>query len=210
MNSVFKITPLDNPVLQEYKDKAIKELNEFFNQKWIYNTPKIFVVDDRKSINLLREQETEDWVVGWSMGRTAVCILNPENISKESSHDGTTYNIEHLVKHELCHSFFQMTFGQCKFAWINEGVSVYVAGQLDKYSMPKEFNGFLDGKKIYQESGSAIKLIMDNFGKKTLFEFLKKQSGVEKTEDLNDIFEDIFKAKLDYSFFNRLKDKSTI
>jgi len=62
-------------------------------------------VDDRKSINLLKEQDTEDWVVGWSMGRTAVCILNPKNMSKESSHDGATYNIEHLVKHELCHSF---------------------------------------------------------------------------------------------------------
>jgi len=207
VNSVFKITPLDNPVLQEYKDKAIKELNEFFNQKWVFNTPKLFVVDDRNSINLLKEQETEDWVVGWSMGRTAVCILNPDNMSKESSHDGSTYNIEHLVKHELCHSFFQMVFGQCKFAWINEGVSVYVAGQLDKYSMPREFDGFLEGKKIYQESGNAIKLLIDNFGKKTLFEFLKAQSEVEKPEDLNAIFENIFKSKLTYTFFNDLKDK---
>jgi len=30
VDSVFKITPLDNPVLQAYKDKAIKELNNFF------------------------------------------------------------------------------------------------------------------------------------------------------------------------------------
>jgi len=30
VDSVFKITPLDSPVLQGYKDKAIKELNEFF------------------------------------------------------------------------------------------------------------------------------------------------------------------------------------
>lgn len=187
----------------------MKELNEFFDQKWVYNTPKILVVDDRKSINLLKEQETENWVVGFSMGRTAVCILNPDKISTESSHDGSTYNIEHLVKHELCHAFFQLTFGQCKFSWINEGVSVYVAGQLDKYKMPKEFKGFLDGNNVYLESGNAIKLLIDRFGKKTLFEFLKSQSGLEKAEDLDAVFKKIFKAKLEYSFFNELKDKSS-
>ena len=208
MNSVFKVVSVDNVTLQEYKDKAITDLNVWFNKKWVYNTPKIFIVDDRKTIDLLREQETEDWVVGWSWGRTAIFILNPVNISKESCHDGTTYNIEHLIKHELCHSFFQMTFGLSKFEWINEGVAVYVAGQLDKYSMPLEFNGFLDGKKVYQESGNAIKLLIDNFGKETLLEFLKKQSGIENIENLNVVFNSVFKAELEYSFFNTLKNKS--
>ncbi len=209
MSSVFKVTSIENKKLQKYKDKAIEELNEFFDKKWVYNTPKIFIVDDRKTINLLKEQETEDWVVGWSWGRMAIYILNPNNISKESCHDGSKYNIEHLIKHELCHSFFQMTFGRSNFTWINEGVSVYVAGQLDKYGMPLEFNGFLDGKKVYQESGNAIKLILDNFGKKTLFEFLKKQSGIEDNDELKSVFKDVFKADLTYSFFNTLKDKSS-
>jgi len=209
MNSVFKVTSIDNKKLQKYKDKAIEELNKFFDQKWIYNTPKIFVVDDRKTIDLLREQETEDWVVGWSWGDMAIYILNPENVSKESSHDGDTYNIENLVKHELCHSFFDMTFNRSNFTWINEGVAVFVSGQLDKYNMPIEFNGFLDGKKIYQESGNAIKLIMDNYSKESLFEFLKKQSGIEDNEELKSIFKKVFKADLTYSFFNTLKDKSS-
>jgi len=209
MNSVFKITSIENKKLQKYKDKAIKELNEFFNKKWIYNTPKIFVVDDRETINLLKEQETEDWVVGWSWGRMAIYILNPKNISKESCHDGSKYNIEHLIKHELCHSFFQMTFGQSKFQWVNEGVSIYVAGQLDKYKMPDKFEGFLDGNNVYQESGNAIKLLIDNFGKDVLFKFLKKQRGIEKEEELKAVFKEVFNANLDYLFFNGLKDKSS-
>jgi hypothetical protein len=211
VNSIFKIIPLENPVLQEYKDKAIKELNEFFNQKWVYNTPKLFVVDDRKSYNLLVGRETEAWEVGNSLdGNVGVCILSPENISKESSHTDSSYDVEKLIKHELGHCWFRMTFGrQSKFSWVNEGVSVYVAGQLDRYSMPKEFRGFLEGVNLYQESGSAVKLLIDIFGKPTLFEFLKKQSGIEKAEELNVVFEDIFKAKLDYSFFNGLKDKSS-
>ena len=65
MNSIFKVTVAEEPKLQEYKDKAIKELNEFFNERWVYNTPKVFIVDDRKTINLLREAKTEDWLVGW-------------------------------------------------------------------------------------------------------------------------------------------------
>ena len=152
----------------------------------------------------MREQKTENWVVGWSWGRSAVFILNPENISKESCHDGSQYNIEHLIKHELCHSFFQMKFGQSNFNWINEGVSIYVAGQLDKYKMPKEFKGFLDDVKVYEESGSVIKLVIDNFGKEKLFEFLHKQNGISEINELKSVFEEIFKEKLDYSYFNTL------
>lgn len=209
MKSIFKVTSLEDKTLQKYKDKAMEDLNVWFGKRWVYNTPKIFVVDDRKTIDLLREQETEDWVVGWSWGRTAIFILNPENISKESCHDGATYNIEHLIKHELCHSFFQMTFGRSNFTWINEGVSIYVSGQLEKYAMPAEFDGFLDDKKIYQESGNAIKILLDSFGKDTLFEFLKKQSSVEDNEELKKIFKTVFSAELDYPFFNSLKNKSS-
>ncbi len=204
MNSVFKVAPINEPLLQKYKDSAIKELNEFFNKKWIYNTPKIFVVDDRKTIDFLHEKETENWVVGWSWGRDAIFILNPENISGESCHDGSKYNIEQLIKHELCHSFFQSTFGRSKFDWINEGISIYVAGQLDKYKMPSKFVGFLDGKKIYEESGNAIKLLIDRFGKETLFEFLKKQNNIAELVELKTVFKDIYGAELDYKYFNKL------
>jgi hypothetical protein len=204
MNSIFKVAPIDDPLLQEYKDNAVKELNDFFNKKWIYNTPKIFVVDDRKTIDLLHEKKTENWVVGWSWARNAIFILNPIYISGESCHDGSKYDIEKLIKHELCHSFFQSTFGQSKFDWINEGVSIFVAGQLDKYKMPRKFIGFLDGKKIYEESGNAIKLLIDSYGKNKLFEFLKKQNNVAELVELKTVFIDIYGAELDYEFFNKL------
>ncbi|HNU76638.1 MAG TPA: hypothetical protein PKL88_02900 [bacterium] len=206
MESIFKITPIKNNKLQKYKEVAIKELNDFFSLEWTKNTPKIFIVDDRRTINLLKEEKTEDWVVGWSWGQRAIFILNPNNISKESCHDGSTYSISKLIKHELGHSFFQSKFGRSNFTWINEGVSVYVAKQLDKYKMPKEFKGFLDGNNIYFESGSAIKLLIDNYGKEKLFEFFEKQSGIETNKELGIIFEKIFGNKLSYEFFNRLKD----
>ncbi|MBU0535271.1 hypothetical protein KKC62_03715 [Patescibacteria group bacterium] len=204
MNSIFKVTLLADPKLQRYKNKAIRELNKFFNKRWVHNTPKVFVVDDRKSIDLLREERTENWVVGWSWGKMAIFVLSPKNISKESCHNGSEYDIAKLIKHELGHSFFQMAFGQSKFTWFNEGVSIYVAGQLDRFPMPKKFSGFLNGKRIYQESGNAIKLLVDNYGKDKLFEFLKKQSGITETRKLKLVFKEVFGSKLEYSFFNNL------
>jgi len=115
VNSVFKVTPLKDPKLQRYKSNAIKELNAFFNRRWVYHTPRIFVVDDRKTINLLKEEKTKDWVVGWAWGGSIIFILNPKNISKESSHTNYTYNIAKLIKHELCHSFFFIIFWNEQF-----------------------------------------------------------------------------------------------
>jgi len=204
--SIFKITPIKDKTLQKYKEEAMKDLNEFFGKNWVYNTPKIFVIDDRKGIDLFEEKETEDWVVGFSFGNRAVVILNPDNISEESCHNGSSYDIAKLIKHELCHLFFRLKFGLSNFRWINEGVSLYVAGQLDKYPMPNKFDGFLDGnvKKIYQESGNAIKLIMDNYGKDKLFEFLEKQRDVKRSDNLRRVFEEVFGEPLGYEFFNRL------
>lgn len=203
VTSVFKLTPLENDILQKYKDNTMRDLNEFFGRKWLYNTPKIFVLDDRKTINLFQEKETESWVVGFSTDN-AICILNPANISKESSHDGSKYNIEKLIRHELCHSFFQMTFGKTNFSWVTEGVSLYVADQLSNYPIFTKFDGFLDGNKIYQESGTVIKLLFDKYGKDKLFDFLKKQGDIKEMEELKTVFESVFGAKLEYSFFDSL------
>lgn len=210
MQSVFKVTPLENIKLQTYKDKAMKELNEFFEKDWVRNTPKIFVVDDRKTINLLREQETKDYIACWSYGTFAIFVLNPQNVSKESSHDESSYNLEQRIKHELCHSFFYLFIGKSNFNWVNEGVAIYTSGELfDRYTMPNEFKGFLDNKNVYSESGGAFKLLIDKYGKETIFEFFRKQSGVKDDDKLKTIFKETFKADLSYSFFNTLKNKSS-
>ncbi len=49
MGSIFKISPFGNKLFEEYNDKSIKDLNEFFGRKWVMNTPKIFVVNDRET-----------------------------------------------------------------------------------------------------------------------------------------------------------------
>jgi hypothetical protein len=210
VNSIFKVTPVDNPTIEQYKATAMRELNDFFpNKTWAHNTPKVFIADDRKTIDSLCEEETKPWVVGLSWDRSAVFILNPENISKESNQDGTKYNIQKLIKHELCHSFFALNFGRSSFSWISEGVALYVADQLTDYRTPMAFKDFLEDKpkNVYAEAGFAIKLLVDNFGKEKVFEFLKKQNGIESREDLGALFEKVFENKLGYDYFNKLLNK---
>jgi len=210
MSSVFKLTPLKQPRLQKYKEEAMKELNNFFEMDWKRNTPKILVLDDRETIDLFRGEESKDWVVGWSMGSSAACILNPENIEKESSHR-KDYDIEKLIKHEFTHAFFNSRFGRSKFPWVSEGIAIYLAEQLDKYKMPREFTGFLEGKdskKIYKESGNAIKLLIDKFGKKKLFEFFSKQKEVQNPKTLEKVFKEVYGDDLNYKFFNKLSKEA--
>ena len=62
----------------------MKELREFFELEWIYNPPNVFILPDRKTINSLKNMETNDWLVGWSDGNN-VYMLSAENFEKESN-----------------------------------------------------------------------------------------------------------------------------
>jgi len=207
MSSIYKLKSIENEKLEGYKKKAMQFLNEFFGKRWVYNTPKILIIDDRETIDKIREQETNRSIVGWFWGMKAIFILNPDNFETESSHKYSELEIERLISHELCHTFFNMIWGVSNFKWINEGISIYTSGQLEKYTTPEEFKGFLDPedrREIYRESGSAIKLLIDRFGKDKLFEFFEAQKGVKDSNELVKVFDEVFEEKLDYNFFNSL------
>ena len=73
--------------------------------------------------------------------------------------------------------------------------------------MPEEFQNFLDNKNVYAESGSVIKLLIDNFGKAKLLDFLRRQSGITDDNTLKNIFKEVYGGNLNYKFFNDLKEK---
>lgn len=209
MNSVFKVIASPNDKIEEYKNKAMEELNDFFygetGNKWEQSTPKVLVVYDRDTINLLRQGKTEDWLVGWSWGRDAIIILNPNSFATESLHHYADEEFYKLVKHELTHAFFVRTFGgRSSFLWVEEGVPLCVSNQLETGLAFKHLKGFLDNNDIYSESGTAIKLLLDNFGKEKLFEFLKRQNQTNKQDRLVTIFKKVYNSELNYDFFNSL------
>jgi len=84
-----------------------------------------------------------------------------------------------------------------------------VAGQVEG-NETIEFNGFLDGQKVYQEGGSAIRLLVEHFGKEKLFEFLQKQKNTANFGEVNAVFKEVYGGELNYAFLNSLKSKGVV
>src|SRR4030065_1782845 len=81
----FIIKSKKDKLLQKIYNSSMRDINKFFGVDWKFNKPNLFVVPDRKTIDLLLGRKTEDWIVGWSKGKDAY-ILDRNNLEKESSH----------------------------------------------------------------------------------------------------------------------------
>lgn len=208
MNNIFNIKTSENEELEKIYEEAMNELNGFFNMNWVINKPKIIIVDDRKTINALRNEETPRWVVGWSTGET-VYILNKNSFSTESSHDDYSEDdYEMLIKHELAHSFFKiMTGNKTQPKWLWEGVSILASGQAEAWEKPLELKSFLDEENIYKEAGYALLLISNKYGKNKIIQLLKRFKTYQG--EFPELFQEEFGAPLNYDFFNNLIQNQT-
>jgi hypothetical protein len=200
----FSIHSKENTLINEAYETAMQDLNEFFDIKWAKDTPKIFIVDDRKTIDSFLEKETPAWSVGWTWTKNAIIILNPDNIAQESTHKYNEDDIKKLIKHELCHCFYRSICYHTKPNWLTEGTSLFIADQLDKYKVPDAFSKFLTDERNYNEAGFAIKLLVDTFGKNKFLEFLKSIKGINQDEGIFEKFEYAYNSKPTYEFFNHL------
>jgi len=207
------IKPIEGELEVSY-EAVMKRLNDFFEIGWVRNQPTVFIVEDRVTIDCLRNEKTESWVVGWSE-RRKVFLLAREKMGVESD---TAYSVEEydaLLAHELCHLFFGVTTGgQSTPTWLNEGLCSYVSGQIQFKKAPDVLSSFLEffdkgGAGIYNESTFAVKALIDAFGKGKILELLRKikETGGSMTKDT---FDDLFKAVYGFTpayeeFNNRLK-----
>lgn len=203
MTNIFKVTQIENQQLEEYYDRAMKELIEFFGIKWVRNRPGVFMVDDRDTINSIWGTETDDWVVGWINGGEMVFVLNKDKFEGNTTHKYNDEDYYKLIKHELAHLFFKIATGnKTGPKWLWEGVSILVSGQAEQWGKPKEFKGFLEGKDVYKESGYALLLLVNKHGKDKLLEFLKTYKDF--SGDLSILFKKTYSLELSYDTFNDL------
>jgi len=127
--AVYKIDSIDNKYYENILKESIDDLNKFYEINWQHHLPRIIVVSNRKTIDQLKNTNTESWVVGWSEGRT-VYILDKDSFEKESNHKFKPETYYTLIKHEISHSFYHiLSNGQYKPAWLNEGVAIFTSGQ---------------------------------------------------------------------------------
>jgi len=158
--------------------KTIKELEDFFG----INAPdyNIEIANSREEFNkLTNRQESESWMAGWANGYRIVAI-HPDKL--EELTDGIHKSDSHpkRIKHELAHLFYaNLTKGETKPAWLNEGLAFYLDGRggvqpkvnENKYAAIRYFNNF-DGH-VYAPGSFMVKTLLDRFNKTKLLELIK-------------------------------------
>jgi len=183
-------------------------LEEFFGIK-LDVSPEIIFVKTREEIDGLKGKKTEPWVVGWADSGN-VYILDKDNFERESDHKYSEKSYNALIKHELVHLFFsKLSKNRKKPYWLNEGVAIYVSGQLEFKKMPEKFGEFLDfgenvGKGIYKESGFFIELLVNKFGKEKLLELIRRLPEINSEESFKKLFKEIYGFELSYGEVNRI------
>lgn len=163
---------------------------------------------DRRTIDSLYEKKTEHWIIGFNDKRY-VFALDNASMEKESSHrKRSPEEYASLITHEMCHAFFnKLSEGVTKPKWLNEGVSIYISGQIKL--KPKHFTEFLEffdqgGRGVYGEAGYAVKLLVEKYGKDKLLKLIKELKSVKTKKSFDAKFKKIYVFKPTYKNFNAL------
>ena len=93
----LKIESLEDEFIGRICKESVDDLNEFYGINWVHHLPVPIVVKDRKSIDLLKGEKTEPWVVGWAEGNK-VFILDRNCFGSESDHKYTQEKYYSLLK----------------------------------------------------------------------------------------------------------------
>lgn len=206
----FYVNYVQDSFIDKIYEEAIKQLNDFFGFKWTEKKPKIYVVQDRKTLNMLLQKKTKNWVTGWS-DKKDIFILNRNNYEKESSEPYEDKYYRGLIIHELVHAYFNtITQDNYEPMWISEGIARYLAGEYKYKEKPKQFSIFLSffklsvNNNVYHESGYAIQLLVEKYGKNKFIELIKHFPTITSENVFNTIFKKVYGFELNYNNFNQL------
>lgn len=211
---IFKIETVTDELVESAYREGMKELNDFWGINWIECTPSIIVVEDRKQLDELKGTKTENWLVGSAFGYKGirgVAVLKYKNINVESIQKFDEVGYKALIKHELCHLFYNsVSNGVTGPSWLCEGMSIYLSGQtnLKIWKKPEKFDGFLESswenmRKAYGEGGFVVELLVRKFGKDKIIQLVKSLSEIEP-EKFGEKFAEIYGFHLSYEKVNEL------
>ncbi len=122
----------------EGRDRLESKALEVFD-----NVAKYFVPMELPSISILfhttrqsydksLNRSTQIWEVGNTSRDNKIDIIHPDHFESISDHDKSEF--EQILAHEIAHIFINRTAsGNVLPLWLNEGLSMVIAGQSDKY-----------------------------------------------------------------------------
>lgn len=207
---IYKIFCIEDCFLEDIYIRSVNNLRMFYEIDWIRHLPRIAIVDNRETIDALRMERTESWIIGWSEGRT-IYLLNREYLEMESNHKYDLDDYAALLTHELSHSFYNiLSQGHHKPIWLNEGVAIYTSGQNKSKERPPAFSKFLEyyetgGKSLYSEAGFFIQGLIEKAGKHKLLRMIRNLSTVKTKDDFEQLFFKEYGFNLDYNEINAQK-----
>ena len=207
----LNLTKTKDKFIEKIFQSSMKDLNDFYGINWKINIPKIIIVKDRQTIDLMYVEKTEPWVVAWADNDSKIVyILDKNNFEQQSSHKYSDRYYASLIKHELSHLFYKIVSKNRRGpVWLSEGVAIYTSGQTKLKSRPKEFKNFLEfydkgGSEVYAESGFAVEALVGAFGKNKLLKLIKSLPEANTEKDFNVIFRKIYGFELNYKSINRI------
>ncbi len=207
---IFKIHHIRDDFLEKMYADSMKDLNDFYEINWVHHLPTITLVDNRETINALKGEKTENWVVGWANG-SQIYILNKDNFDKESNHKYNPNEYSALIKHELSHCFYNVLSGYSHFPfWLGEGVASHTPAHSNFKNKPEKFSEFLDfydqgGKGVYSESGFFVQVLVEKFGKQKLLNLIKELRSLKTQEEFSKFFAKEYGFNLNYDEINAQK-----
>ena len=202
--------------LEPLYDSCMEKLNEFFALKWVTDTPQVYIVPDRRTIDILKHKRTEPWIIGWGEPNPStdrVFLLARDALLTESNHvDNSIERYTELMMHELCHSFYLRLSGTHAPTWLNEGLCMYVSGQIRHRQRPERFTDLLEyfnhgGEGVYREAGFAIEALVNAHGKEKLTQVLhamKVAGGHVTHESFDALFSVVYGTSPTYEMFDSL------
>jgi len=215
---IFELKTIKNGKVEEDYKKMMSELNEFYDINWIHHTPDIIFVDSREQIDSYWGKKTNPYIVGWINGSNrTVYVLKNEKMESESAHKKHSqekYNA--LIKHELSHSFTKVESGDADWIpkWLWEGLSIYTSGQLSIKNKIEKFETFLEyyedgfAEGVYKESGFAVEILVNNYGKEKLLSLVKNLKKYQTKGKFEFAFKKLYGFKPNYNKFNLLLNEA--
>jgi len=169
--------------------KYIDDVSDFFELPRI--NVRVHLVQSRQEFDKIEGTKTEDWVVGLTKDNT-IYIFDQNKFEEYSSHPKSDFGP--VLKHEVAHMYYRQLKANGYPNWLDEGVACFLDGQ-NKHTPPKKITvkilkSYYDSvdKNVYGLGQFMVTRIIEEFGKKKLFELIK----IKYPDDLYDELQTMF------------------
>ncbi len=135
-----KIKSKDN--LEQKTKIVFKRVANLFNLLSLPNISVLFHTS-RLSFDKSLGRKTQVWEVGNTSRDNKIDIIHPDFFAKISSHADSEF--DQILAHEIAHIFInRLASGNQVPFWLNEGLAMNIAGQVDRYKTSND-SMFIEG-----------------------------------------------------------------